>query len=278
MVILNKSPAISVCIPTYNGAKFISSTIQSVLDQSLQNFEIVVSDDGSTDETIEVIKSFNDQRITKIDCLQRVGAEKNWNNAVALASGGLIKLLCQDDVIYPDCLQTEVDALTDTNNSDCSFCFHTRDLVTASGKLMWDPIRSAFPNRKYSLSDLLPRIVRSGGNPIGQPMAVTFRAETFKSVGGFKGEFAIDLDMWVSLLEVGHGLALGKVLSAFRVNSNSWGTVLSKQQFEMMYDFNTRARAKHPDIVSRLDSEKGRLKCFIRTLARRFASRWVFRN
>ena len=275
---MNKSPVISVCIPTYNGAKFISSTIQCVLDQSFQDFEIVVSDDGSTDETIEIIKSFKDERITKIDCLQRVGAEKNWNNAVALASGGLVKLLCQDDIIYPHCLETEVKALTDPNNSDCSFSFHTRDLITANGKLMWDPIRSAFPNRKYSLSDLLPQIVRSGGNPIGQPMAVTFRADSFNSAGGFKGEFAIDLDMWVSLLEVGNGLALGKVLSAFRVNSNSWGSVLSKKQFVMMYDFNIRARAKHPDIVSRLDSEKGRLKCFIRTLARRFASRWVFRS
>jgi hypothetical protein len=143
---------------------------------------------------------------------------------------------------------------------------------------MWDPIRSDFPNRKYSLRDLLPQIVRSGGNPIGQPMAVTFRKESFQKAGCFRGEFAIDLDMWVSLLEVGNGLALGKVLSAFRVNSNSWGSELSKQQFEMMYDFNLRMRTKHPNIVTRLDSQKGRLKCVIRTWARRFASRWVFRN
>ena len=249
-----------------------------MLRQSLQDFEIVVSDDGSTDETTKIIQSFKDERITKIDCLQRVGAEANWNNAVAIANSSLIKLLCQDDIIYENCLESEVGALSSGDNADCSFCFHTRDLVTASGKYMWDPIRSDFPNRKYSLKDLLPQIVRSGGNPIGQPMAVTFRKESFQKAGCFHGEFAIDLDMWVSLLEVGNGLALGKVLSAFRVNSNSWGTELSKQQFEMMYDFNLRMRAKHPKIVTRLDSVKGRLKCFIRTCARRFASRWVFRN
>ena len=249
-----------------------------MLRQSLQDFEIVISDDGSTDETVKIIKSFKDERITKIDCLQRVGAEANWNNAVAIANSRLIKLLCQDDIIYEDCLASEVAALSSSENADCTFCFHTRDLVTASGKYMWDPIRSDFPNRKYSLSDLLPQIVRSGGNPIGQPMAVAFRRESFQKAGCFRGEFAIDLDMWVSLLEVGNGLALGKVLSAFRVNSKSWGRELSNQQFEMMYDFNLRMRAKHPNIVTRLDSEKGRLKCFIRTFARRFASRWVFRN
>ena len=273
-----KTPVISVCIPTYNGAEFIAETIKSVLNQTFQDFEIVVSDDGSTDDTVKIIESFKDERITKIDRLQKVGSESNWNNAVAIARGDLIKLLCQDDIIYEGCLASEVAALSNGDNSDCSFCFHTRDLVTASGKYMWDPIRSDFPNRKYSLSDLLPQIVRSGGNPIGQPMAVTFRKQSFLKAGCFHGAFAIDLDMWVSLLEVGNGLALGKVLSAFRVNSNSWGRELSNQQFEMMYDFNLRMRAKHPNIVTRLDSEKGRVKCFIRTWARRFASRWVFKN
>jgi len=275
---LNKDPAISVCIPTHNGSRHIGETIKSVLNQTFQNFEIVISDNGSTDDTVKIIKDFNDPRITKIDCLKPVSVADNFNNSVRLASGRLIKLLCQDDVIFPDCLDKEVKALSLPSNADCSFCFHTRNLITENGRHIWDPIRSSFRAGKYSISNLLPRIVRSGGNPIGQPMAVTFRKESFQKAGCFRGAFALDLDMWVNLLEVGNGLALGKVLSAFRVNSQSWGRELSNQQFEMMYDFNLRMRAKHPNIVTRLDSQKGRLKCFIRTWARRFASRWVFRN
>lgn len=181
-------------------------------------------------------------------------------------------------MIFADCLEKEVKALSESANSDCSFCFHTRNLITENGRHVWDPIKSSFRAGKYSISELLPRIVRSGGNPIGQPMAVTFRSESFQKASPFMGEFVIDLDMWVKLLETGHGLALGEVLSAFRVNGDSWGIELSKKQFRMMYDFNLQMRSKHPNIVTKLDSQKGRLKCFVRTFARRFASRWVFRN
>ncbi len=274
----DKEPTISICIPTHNGAKHIGETIKSALNQTFQDFEIVVSDDGSTDNTVAIVKGFTDKRITSVKCLQRVGAEANWNSAVDMANGSFIKLLCQDDIIYENCLEMEVAALARTQNLDCSFCFHTRDLVTVGGKKIWDPIRSEFPNQKYSLSELLPRIVRSGGNPIGQPMAVTFRSESLKQVGPFEGEFVIDLDMWVKLLEVGKGLALGQVLSAFRVNDKSWGIELSKKQYQMMYEFNLKMCARHPKIVTKFDSEIGRVKCFIRTFARRFASRWVFRN
>ena len=274
----NNVPVISICIPTHNGSKHIAETIKSVLNQTFQEFEIVISDNGSTDDTVQIIKDLNDPRITKIDCLPPVSPADNWNNAVRLAGAGLIKLLCQDDVIFADCLEKEVKALSEPANFDCAFCFHTRNLITENGRHVWDPIKSSFRAGKYSISELLPRIVRSGGNPIGQPMAVTFRSESLKKTGPFMGEFVIDLDMWVKLLETGHGLALGEVLSAFRVNGDSWGIELSKKQFRMMYDFNLQMRAKHPNIVTRLDSEKGRLKCFIRTFARRFASRWVFRS
>ena len=273
-----KEPLISVCIPTHNGSKHIAETIKSVLNQTFQEFEIVISDNGSTDDTVQIIKDFNDPRITKIDCLPPVSPADNWNNAVRLAGAGLIKLLCQDDVIFEDCLEKEVKALSESANSDCSFCFHTRNLITENGRHVWDPIKSSFRAGKYSINELLPRIVRSGGNPIGQPMAVTFRSESFQKASPFMGEFVIYLDMWVKLLETGHGLALGEVLSAFRVNGDSWGIELSKKQFRMMYDFNLQMRSKHPNIVTKLDSQKGRLKCFVRTFARRFASRWVFRN
>lgn len=105
---VGRLPAISVCIPTYNGAKYIAQTIESILNQTFTDFEIIVSDDGSSDKTLEIVGSFNDPRIVRIDRLSKVGAEANWNNAVANASASLVKLVCQDDLLYPQCLEVEV--------------------------------------------------------------------------------------------------------------------------------------------------------------------------
>ena len=96
---VERLPAISVCIPTYNGAKYIAQTIESILNQTFTDFEIIVSDDGSLDKTLKIVSSFNDPRIVRIDRLSKVGAEANWNNAVANASASLVKLVCQDDIL-----------------------------------------------------------------------------------------------------------------------------------------------------------------------------------
>ncbi|NBY44690.1 MAG: glycosyltransferase, partial [Acidimicrobiia bacterium] len=123
-------PEISICIPTYNGEQYIARTIQSVLDQTFSNFEIIVSDDGSTDKTLQIVRSFNDPRIARIDSLSKVGAEANWNNSVANARADLVKLVCQDDLLYRHCLQTEFEAMSVSANQDVAFCFSLRDFVT----------------------------------------------------------------------------------------------------------------------------------------------------
>ncbi|MGA0106399.1 MAG: glycosyltransferase family 2 protein, partial [Ilumatobacteraceae bacterium] len=129
-------PQISICIPTYNGEKYIARTIQSVLGQTFSNFEIIVSDDGSTDKTLEIVRSFNDPRIVRVDSLSKVGAEANWNNSVANARAGLIKLVCQDDLLYTHCLQTEFEAMSLSANQDVAFCFSLRDFVTPKDRFI----------------------------------------------------------------------------------------------------------------------------------------------
>jgi len=63
---MNENILVSIIIPVYNGEKYISDTIQSVIDQTYKNWELIIVDDGSTDNTAEIVKQFNDSRISYI--------------------------------------------------------------------------------------------------------------------------------------------------------------------------------------------------------------------
>jgi len=104
------SPQFSVIVPTYNRARLIGKTLRSILDQSFKDFEIIVVDDGSTDDTNAVIESIYDPRLTyyKINNVER-GAARNFGTQKSL--GRYITFLDSDDVFYKDHLQVANDFL-----------------------------------------------------------------------------------------------------------------------------------------------------------------------
>ena len=89
----------SILIPTYNGAEVIGDTLRSLLSQSFQNFEIIVQDDASTDDTIAVIKSFNDPRIKIFENEKNLGYSKNLDDLSKKGEGQIIYLMGQDDIL-----------------------------------------------------------------------------------------------------------------------------------------------------------------------------------
>jgi glycosyltransferase involved in cell wall biosynthesis len=89
---------ISVCLTTYNGAKYIKEQLASILEQLSVNDEVVISDDKSSDNTIEVINSINDKRIKIHENKVNVGYTKNFENALSYAKGDIIFLSDQDDI------------------------------------------------------------------------------------------------------------------------------------------------------------------------------------
>ena len=268
-------PQISICIPTYNGEKFIARTIQSVLDQTFSNFEIIVSDDGSTDKTLEIVRSFNDSRIVRIDSLAKVGAEANWNNSVANARADLVKLVCQDDLLYRQCLQTEFEAMSLSANQDVAFCFSLRDFVTPKNRFIKGRRIANSDQKKLSKTQMLRKIVRSGGNPIGEPMAITFRKSAFDRAGKFHGDYVIDLNMWVGLLEIGSALFIPNRLSAFRISKTSWTSSLKKSQFGSVRSLAKKIRQENKDSVSSVDLVRGQLVGLLRAPVRQIASQII---
>ena len=105
--------SISVCIAAFNGANYIREQISSVLPQLGENDEIVVSDDGSTDDTIAILESFKDQRIKLLVNEGKHGFIWNFENALKEAKGDIIFLCDQDDIWKPDKVKVVLSALKD---------------------------------------------------------------------------------------------------------------------------------------------------------------------
>lgn len=115
-------PTVSVGIPTYNRSVLLSQAIQSVLQQSYQDFEIIVSDDSSSDLTPEVVRSFADPRIRYHRTATNLRPPRNWNECVRLAKGEFFALLPDDDVYLPGFLEAMVVVLQQQPNIGFAQC------------------------------------------------------------------------------------------------------------------------------------------------------------
>ena len=108
------SPKISVLIPTYNYARFLGEAIESVLSQDFRDFELLIVDDCSTDNTIEVARPFcqRDNRVRFAVNSSNLGMVKNWNHCLELARGYYIKFLFGDDKLcHPQALSKMIELL-----------------------------------------------------------------------------------------------------------------------------------------------------------------------
>lgn len=105
-----KNPKVSVIIPTYNRAAYLSDAIESVLCQTLKDFELIIVDDGSSDKTREIINAYSDQRI-KYLYKENGGAASAMNFGIAKSTGSYIARLDSDDIFLPEKLEIQVNLL-----------------------------------------------------------------------------------------------------------------------------------------------------------------------
>ncbi|PNQ73661.1 hypothetical protein C1T31_04805 [Hanstruepera neustonica] len=105
-------PLVSICIPTYNGSSYIEETLLSALNQTYKNIEIIITDDKSSDNTVELCKNFasKDNRIKVFENDSNLGLIGNWTESVEKASSNWIKFLFQDDLLQPTCVEKMIHA------------------------------------------------------------------------------------------------------------------------------------------------------------------------
>jgi glycosyltransferase involved in cell wall biosynthesis len=125
------APVVSIIMPTYNRAEFISAAISSVLRQTYESFELIVIDDGSTDETAQVIRSFTDQRVLFVRQANH-GRSAARNRALGMARGRYIAFLDSDDEYLPDKLSLQV-AYMD-RHPDIGMIYTSAQCINAAGE------------------------------------------------------------------------------------------------------------------------------------------------
>ncbi len=117
-----KLPFVSICIPVYNRADYISEAIESALNQTYENFEIVIVDDGSTDGTRNILNRYAANKRVKIIYKEHTNAPDTRNRAIAEASGDYILWLDSDDVLRPHLLSTYGNVLRNYPDTDALYC------------------------------------------------------------------------------------------------------------------------------------------------------------
>lgn len=116
------NPLISVAMPCYNNAPYVAEAIESMLNQTFTDFELIILDDCSSDNSAEVIKSFTDKRIVYHRNEQNTGLANNLNIGLQMARGKLIARMDSDDISLPERLQTQVDFLEAHPDIDLCSC------------------------------------------------------------------------------------------------------------------------------------------------------------
>ncbi|MCX6055646.1 MAG: glycosyltransferase [Chloroflexi bacterium] len=108
---LEKNPKITVLMAVYNGEKYLTLAIESILSQTYRDFEFLIIDDGSTDRSADIVRSFSDPRIKYFKNPKNIGLPKSLNTGIKLAKGELIARFDQDDISLPERFQKQVDYL-----------------------------------------------------------------------------------------------------------------------------------------------------------------------
>ena len=205
-------PLISVIIPVYNGGKTIQETIESVLNQTLSNIELIVINDGSQDNTLEIVASIQDSRI-KVFSYPNAGVNASRNRGVSQASGDFIAFLDADDLWTPDKLETQLRALQE--NDQAAVAYSWVDYIDGSNRFLHPGVHVTATGDVFK-ELLVLNFLENGSNPL-------IRRQALAQVGDFEESLthAEDWDMWLRLAAQYHFTAVPSPQVLYRVSTHS---------------------------------------------------------
>lgn len=192
-----KEPVISIILPVYNGGEYLTSSIESVLNQTLKDFEFLILDDCSTDGSWKYISSLDDERVRTYRNEKNKGLFYNINFLIRKIKTNLIKLWAQDDIMYPDCIETFV--AFHNKYPQLGFSYSMRDIIDETGAIKKTAISDS--TSEIISPEQHARIAFFTGSIAGNISNVCINGRALSEVGLFSENMKIsaDFDMWVRL-------------------------------------------------------------------------------
>jgi len=203
-------PLISVIMAVFNGEKYLHQAIKSVLEQTVADFEFVIINDTSTDNSINIIKSFNDSRIKLINNGSNIGLTKSLNKGIHFAKGRYIARQDADDISLPERFSLQITYFT--KHPEAVLVSGEMETIDEHGKVI--------SQSNLASSPIITRWYLLFYNRIGGHSQVMFRRNIVEKIGGYNENFRYtqDYELWLRLVQHHDLIILPEKLIQYRHN------------------------------------------------------------
>lgn len=230
---------VSVCIPTYNRYEYLREAIRSILEQTYTDYELIVSDDASTDSTRELVDSFRQDRVRYHHNARNLGPVANWNRCIELARGKYITFLADDDLMLSENLERKVHVLEEYPSVGL---VHSNAIVIGSkGEIREELKPPVVTGQELVIKPgikLIESAILNHSNPI-VATSVMVRRDCFERLGHFDERipFTSDFEMWLRIAGAYDLAYLPRPLIKYRWHEKNMTTwfLAKKQGHEQMY-------------------------------------------
>jgi glycosyltransferase involved in cell wall biosynthesis len=240
---MEKMRKISVCMATYNGARFVDEQISSILAQLSPADELIISDDGSTDDTLNKIRAWNDPRVILLKNSGKRGPVGNFENALRRASGEIVFLADQDDIWLEDKVGVQLAALL-----KCDLVLSDAIVVGEEGKLLYQSF--------FKMNHSGPGFVRNWVNNSFMGCCMAFNRKILDYVLPFPDNIAMH-DSWIGLNAtlIGRCCFLDKPLILYRRHGGNTMASFKKNHLPVSYQIRYRLQMMAHILMRRISKK-----------------------
>jgi glycosyltransferase involved in cell wall biosynthesis len=246
----------------------------SVLGQSYDNIEVVVADQSSSDRSLEVVESFADPRVRVLPPpTGPLSLHDNWARGLAAATGDLVKIVCQDDLLAPECLAVQVELMR--QHPTAVLTCGRRQIIDNQGKTLikargLGKLLKSTTNGVVSGGTVAHACTRAGANLLGEPANVLIRREALPDpLFDPDWHYTIDVEFYMRCLGPYDAVVDSRVVCSFRVSPQQLSAVLAKGQASELRRFFTELQHRYPKDVADSDVRWGAARSQLLARARR---------